>query len=72
MTSIGDLRRGLIVTQSEIANKIGVPTESVARLEDKPILGATVGELALYMVALGGQLQAIIPAPNGTERRIAL
>ena len=70
--TLGELRRGLLLTQSEIAGRLGVPTAYVATLEDEPARVLSANTLARYLEAFGGRLEAVIPAPGGTERRVRL
>lgn len=70
--TLGDLRRGLLITQSEIAARLHMTTGEVATLETLPVLSATGNTLAMYIEALGGRLEAVIPAPGGKERRVRL
>jgi hypothetical protein len=68
----GELRRGLLITQTQVAERTGLAHAVVQRIEDTPILSLDVNTLDLYVTALGGRLEAVIPAPGGTERRVRL
>lgn len=69
---LGDFRRGLLVTQSDVAVKTGLAQSLVAWLEEQPVCDLDVTTLAVYLRGLGGRLEAVIPAPHGAERKVAL
>lgn len=68
----GELRRGLLITLSEVAERTGLAHAVVEHIEQTPVHSLDAGTLALYVEGLGGRLEAVVPAPHGTERRVRL
>jgi hypothetical protein len=67
-----ELRRGLLITLSDIAHRSGLSIVAIEHIERGLICDLRLSDLALYVEGLGGRLEAIIPAPHGTERKVVL
>lgn len=62
----GELRRGLLVTLSEVAEKSGLSQSLVTFIEEQPLRDLDVLTLALYIaVALGTTRFSVLKAATG-------
>ncbi len=74
---LADLRRGVSLTQEQIAERIGVDQPRVSRIERGDLARTEVGSLAAYAEAMGGTLELRVqvggksyplPVGSGTSR----
>ncbi|MGW4381212.1 XRE family transcriptional regulator [Kitasatospora sp. NPDC004531] len=56
---LAEIRREQDLTQTEVAELIGVTQPNVSRLERGDLEGASLGTLREYVEALGGQLRLV-------------
>lgn len=68
----GALRRGLLIPVSEVAERTGLAISVVEWVEERDVRSLSTWLLAAYLKGIGGRLEAVIPAPGGTERRVVL
>lgn len=58
---LADLRKGLRITHAELAALLGLSQEGLAKLEQMPLDGVSVGALRRYAAALGARFALLFP-----------
>lgn len=67
--SLRDLRKSCGLTQERIAESLGIPQESVSRLERRSDL--LVSTLRNYVEAMGGEMYIVVKLPQRPAIRLA-